>query len=302
MRLPASIDSPQLQAMLQKAVKHGPYTVSLLLVVAIAHSAAQLTWQIATPLSATPATPAAAATPRTAPQRRQETSDLSAVIDMHLFGVAQADAPVAESISAPETQLNLILRGIIASDEPSESRAIVAQGNEEQTYAIGATIQSGTLLHAVYSDRVILSRRGNLETLSLPREEEGLVNRQQPVRQTASRPRRQSAPAIDLDDDDIVALRDAIKEDPTNLTEIIRPIPVSRNGQQIGYRVYPGRQRQRFARLGLRSGDIVTSVNGAPLTDPASGVEVFANLQIDEPITLTIERNGTEQQLVLPPN
>jgi len=70
-------------------------------------------------------------------------------------------------------------------------------------------------------------------------------------------------------------------------------------GQQKGYRIYPGRNRAQFASLGLMPGDLVTAVNGAPLDDPNSGLATLRGIGAGGSVTLTIERNGSEQQLTL---
>lgn len=90
----------------------------------------------------------------------------------HLFGQAQkqqsktAPAP----ITAPETRLNLKLNGIIASDGENTAGAIIEKSAGKQEYfVLGDTISNGVTLKEVYKDRVILSRNGRLETLSLPK-------------------------------------------------------------------------------------------------------------------------------------
>lgn len=71
------------------------------------------------------------------------------------------------------------------------------------------------------------------------------------------------------------------------------------NGQLKGYRVYPGRDRRTFAALGLRPGDLVTDINGQPLDDLQSGMEIFRNLGDATQVTVTIERNGSAMVLTL---
>ena len=63
--------------------------------------------------------------------------------------------------------------------------------------------------------------------------------------------------------------------------------------------MYPGRDRQQFARLGLQSGDLVTSVNGSTLDDVNRGTEILNSLTSSTTAQVTIERNGVSQSLVL---
>jgi general secretion pathway protein C len=71
------------------------------------------------------------------------------------------------------------------------------------------------------------------------------------------------------------------------------------NGKLAGYRVYPGRDRRRFAALGLRPGDLVTEINGTPLNDLQKGMETFRSLGNASQIVVTIERGSTSMVLTL---
>jgi general secretion pathway protein C len=92
-------------------------------------------------------------------------------------------------------------------------------------------------------------------------------------------------------------LRQLATENPAAITEILRPQPVFANGQQRGYRVYPGRNRQQFTKLGLMPGDLVTAINGTPLDDPGRGMEILQSMNSATDVTVTVERNGQSTQV-----
>jgi general secretion pathway protein C len=71
------------------------------------------------------------------------------------------------------------------------------------------------------------------------------------------------------------------------------------NGAQRGYRVYPGRNRAQFSKLGLVPGDLVLSINGTPLDDPQRGMEIFNTIGSAGQVNVTVERNGQTQDLTL---
>ena len=90
----------------------------------------------------------------------------------YLFGQApkQSTTTTPAPVIAPETRLNLKLNGIIASDGNDTAGAIIEKSAGKQEYfSLGDTISNGVTLKEVYKDRVILSRNGRLETLSLPK-------------------------------------------------------------------------------------------------------------------------------------
>jgi general secretion pathway protein C len=90
-------------------------------------------------------------------------------------------------------------------------------------------------------------------------------------------------------------------QDPSAANELLRPQPVFAGGSLRGYRVYPGRNRAQFARLGLQPGDLVTAVNGAALDDPNRGLEILRGIGAGTAVTLSIDRNGQQQQLSVDP-
>jgi len=66
-----------------------------------------------------------------------------------------------------------------------------------------------------------------------------------------------------------------------------------------GFRVYPGRDRMAFMRLGLRPGDQVTAINGTPLDDRDRGEQILHTLGSSSEAHVTVIRNGQQQDLVL---
>ena len=97
------------------------------------------------------------------------------------------------------------------------------------------------------------------------------------------------------------SVRELMAQDQSAVNELLRPQPVFAGAQLRGYRVYPGRNRGQFAKLGLQPGDLVTAVNGAPLDDPNRGLEILRSVGMGAAVTLTIDRNGQQQQLTVDP-
>ena len=57
-----------------------------------------------------------------------------------------------------------------------------------------------------------------------------------------------------------------------------------------------------FGFPGLQPGDLVTAVNGAQLDDPNRGLEMLRGLGQGSSVTVTIDRNGQQQQLTVDPS
>jgi membrane-associated protease RseP (regulator of RpoE activity) len=71
------------------------------------------------------------------------------------------------------------------------------------------------------------------------------------------------------------------------------------HGKMNGFRVYPGRNRVAFTRLGLRPGDQVTAINGTPLDDRDRGEQILRTLSTSSEAHVTVIRNGQQQDLTL---
>jgi len=95
------------------------------------------------------------------------------------------------------------------------------------------------------------------------------------------------------------SIQKVVTENVSQLADVIRPTPYYVSGQMQGYRVYPGRDRKQFAALGLRPGDLIKDVDGAALTDPQQAMEIFQNLGDRDQVSVTVERNGQPEVLVL---
>jgi len=145
--------------------------VNLLLLALLAQAIASFTWQILEEDGALP-TPT-----RLTPSIVNRTTQRSAILlaqdiaNSHLFGQASIAATEQRGASAPETKLNLLLKGVIASSDVRNAVAFIAAGKgaTEKPYAIGDNLPGGAILKEIYGERILLEYRGRMENLSLRR-------------------------------------------------------------------------------------------------------------------------------------
>jgi len=263
-----------------------PPAVTAVLVVTIAYQLATFTW-ILVPGHA----PIAAPVARAATGNAAHAADLNSVADSHLFGEAdeQVVPVVTEVINAPETTLNLTLKGTVAIDRGGDGSAIISSNRgDDKTYQVGQSLEGadGTTLHSVYGDRVLLNRSGQIETLRYPKDLVAPASLGMP----AALPQA-AAPEG--------SLREVISENATRLADIVGLAPHVQEGQVIGFRVNPGRDRATFDALGLRAGDVVTDINGTVLHDLSQGLQVFQSLGETTQATVTVLRDGVPQVIVI---
>ncbi len=265
-----------------------PVAVRVLLVLWLAWLLASLTWSLLPQHAQAPVMQGAVST---ASARRV---DAGRVASQHLFGQF---APQAVSGDAPDTTLALTLHGIVAGKRAQDSRALIVVNGDEEPYAVGAQLPGGAVIRAIYPDRVMLERDGRVEALRLPKADLG---QGQPPGSFASAPNATIGPPPPSGlPPNLGQLRQQIVNNPQRLMDVVRAMPVTQGGKLTGYRVYPAGNSPAFAQLGLRPGDIVTGVNGIPLTDPAQSMRVLSALKTSDQISISMMRNGQPQTQVV---
>ncbi len=273
--------------------------LTVLLVIAFAATAADLTWKLipgaSTPTAAMPvaASPAAA----NAPDAQQLAGQIAA---RHLFGIASAQtAAAARPVQAPETRLRLTLRGVIANDDVHAARAIIASANgEENSYAVGQEVPGGAKLSEIRADNVLLERSGRFEVLTMPKESvgDGLVDSSAGA--AAPLPGSEADSLGDLRTRPLREIRDALVADPNAVNRLLRVVPIQQGDEFKGFRVMAGSQTHLLERLGFQRGDIVTAVNGVQLDNPIKGLEAVRQItEAQSGVDITVLRNGTSQVL-----
>lgn len=95
------------------------------------------------------------------------TASAAAIVAANLFGEANHTGLAS---ALPSTTLSLTLRGVFTGREPGTGQAIIESADGRSSmFSVNSEVANGVMLDAVYADRVVLSRSGQLETLQFPR-------------------------------------------------------------------------------------------------------------------------------------
>jgi general secretion pathway protein C len=283
----------RLQALAPYA-RHLPLACNLLLVLLIAASLARMAWLLYPLPKSRFDLPVPAPLP--APSGALPKVNVEQIAAANLFGQRQATGAAAP-VDAPETALNLKLKGILAFGSETASRALIADGSgKEKPYAVGDDVPGGAILKAIHADRVILERSGRFETLRLERNKSGggATSHTPP---TAAAPAAASSTGGEATT--LAELRNELLREPGKASQYVRLQPVYSDGKLQGYRLYPGANRTLFQQVGLRAGEMVTSVNGVQLDDAAKALQLLGDLREVSELTLTLDRGGETRTLNL---
>jgi general secretion pathway protein C len=245
----------------------------------------------------------------------KEQVQVKAIQALNLFGVfSQKNVNRVEKIveDAPETRLQLILTGVVASSNKATAAAVIESRGKQETYSIGENIQgTRAVLEDIFHDRVLLKISGGLETLMF----EGLIfdknikvikprYNQQAVTQPTKNMSQKSSPdnfsptnIVDQRDNKVLAqvartLRSELASDPGKITDYLKISPKRENGKITGYQLMPAKDPIFFQSAGLKSGDVAVQMNGFDLTAPLEAAQALQSLKEQREVSLLLDRNG----------
>lgn len=238
-------------------------------VVSVAFALAGLTWRIAGHAGTGAITiPSGNSATATAP-------DMSAAIALAPFGKAVL-------VDAPQpTTLPLELKGIVAAVPAELSTAFIAvNGGPPQPFHVGQAVNGATIA-TIQRDRVLLDTGGRHEFLAFPDPSLSPEQRQAAVAEPA--PQDGSTPPAPIQ---------ASAALPGNSAAILQKLGATQTaeGFRIGGDGPPG----------MQAGDVITSVNGTPLSDTQAANAAFAAAQQSGSAQVQILRDGRRISLTVP--
>ncbi len=300
------------------------WLVMLLLVIWLSHSLARLFWLIIPNPVIPPATLSlVAADAQSGTGAAPEAVNITQITALAPFGdTAQEAAPLVDvqpttqgiETDAADTQLNLILRGVLGSNDEKAGRAIIASGERADVYAVGDTLPVGTnvTLAKVLDGRVIINNNGSFESLWLFKEDPNAPKLTtsfaapqtggDPTQGGYANPPYQQQPPLYVDKSP-VADSPRFGADPSaaaaskTLADVVAMSIYREGGQVVGYKIRPGRNAEMFNSLGLQTDDIVTAVNGVPLSSPGKIMEIYKSMGSATSANLEIRRGGSTVNL-----
>jgi type II secretion system protein C len=196
-----------------------------------------------------------------------------------------------------KSDLPVTLLGTVVAVPIEMSAALIHHDDEKKSYGygIGDRILDATVL-AIAADRVIVKRGdGSQEYIARGEIEE---------------PDRRRAPAGDLDEDDqiskegddrYVISRELVDQTLGDMNAIMRMARArphkDADGNVDGFRLSGVRRNKLIYKLGVRSGDIIHSVNGQPLTSIQEAMGAFESMQRDSEFSFEITRRGQKKTM-----
>jgi general secretion pathway protein C len=204
------------------------------------------------------------------------------------------------------SRLPLMLLATMESDDPEYSMATIlhVDSNVLAPYAVNDTVRAGVVVSRVDRGRVVLRNGAQLEYLDI-----GATP--PPVSTTAPAPAAVPLPEGDENSREIEGAAEAISCDaegtsctvdkafvekllsnPAQLAKQARIVPAVRDGETKGYKFYGIRPGSLPKLLGLKNGDLLTSVNGHQLESLDQAMDLYNKLRRATHLSVSIERKG----------
>jgi general secretion pathway protein C len=223
-----------------------------------------------------------------------------AAAEAHVFGAA----PVAGGIAV--STLNVKLKGVFAGGAGAPGYAIVNTGGRDQSASVGAEISPGVALDSVHARHIVLKRNGIFERVNL--EERPMVAQAAPrpvapppaaapappapAGQTSAPPQPPAGPGARFQRPEPYApVGDVPTEPPPPPTPAPSKAPAKQGGTP-GLVVSSVPAGSLLERIGLRPGDVVTSVNGQPVANEADVARVLQGRSPLAPLNAEVVRGG----------
>lgn len=259
--------------------------VPLLAVVALCVFAAHVTWQLIL-LSQPEALPVAQSRPPAADQVR--------FTGLQLFVPVAAVKKTTEQLK--ETNLPLKINGLLLSYRASKNQVILSIDGQQKVVMAGERLPYGgtVLVSEIYDDRIILLNNGRSEYLmleTLP----GQVALRQPLEPAVTELVLANTPLAEQ----LPQLRQQLVDDPLTLSRFLRFTPWQQGDDMQGFRLAPGRDKALYETLRLQPDDVLLSLNGLPVANPARLASLPQLLQQSSQLKLGMLRDGQPLTYIL---
>jgi len=214
-----------------------------------------------------------------------------AIVERNLFNTLKTEAsePIPIKIETlKQTELKLKLWGTVTG-LAGQPYAVIeeAKGRQQNLYRVGDTVENATV-KMILREKVILSVNGQDEILEIEHSR-SLAGGRTPYR-TAIKSRRQN----------ITLKRSQIESSIKNVNQLMKQVkirPHTENGQAAGLMLSSIQRGSIFRRMGLRSGDVITGVNGSSLVSVDDALKLYENMKSSSNMSIEIKRRGRNRTI-----
>src|SRR5262245_45950803 len=232
--------------------------------------------------------------PLPTPPSKPPLSSYAVIYSRDIFNSVKAPAQIESTVAAVSTG-PLKLWGTAVRERDRAFAIIEDLSNHVQgLYREGDIIVPGVTLAQVRWDRVVITRNGRRETLTLPTEAQTTIT--PPLTATAPVLQDEGKDGVrQVAQDSFQIDRQEVDRAMNNLNELFtqaRAVPyTTAEGDPQGFRLFSIKPQSLIDRIGLKNGDIVQRVNGVEISDPSTAFSLLQDLQGHSQVRVDVLRN-----------
>jgi len=253
-------------------------------------------------------------------KKNKTLSEYDAILSRNLFKTgearqkpAQPSEPQTDITQLKETDLKLKLWGTVTGSKSGSAYAVIEETvkRKQDLFRVGDTVQ-GAIIKEILRERVVLTVNGKDEVLGM---EKAISDQKQVASSKTVEPQQpppppglsaptplETAPAADAESTNrqISVQRASINEAINNINDLMKQAkirPHFKNGKPDGLILSRVQSDSIFTQLGLKSGDIITGVNGTPIESVDDALNFYNNLKTASNVSLQIRRRGRDENV-----
>ena len=213
------------------------------------------------------------------------------IMKRDLFKTGKVVVPQEDTIDVEAlklTELNLKLWGTVTNEGGSSAFAVIEEvkTRKQSLYRAGDSIQNATV-KAILREKVILSVNGKDEILEMA----VAYSEKTPARQTKTRTPAQKNITLQRS-----FVNDAF-QNIGNLLGQVRIRPHFEKGKPSGLRMTGIRPNSIFSKMGLRSGDVLTGVEGEKIQSVNDVIGLYEKMKSSQKVNLEVKRRNRLQTI-----
>ena len=229
---------------------------------------------------------------------RRPTTYYASISTRDIFNSTKPEPPKTEEPPKP-TECKLKLWGVAVHDDGS-SYCIIEDltTHKQDLYRISEKAPGCGSVKQIEWDRVILDRDGQDEILDLTQPAGSPAGPARAVPAVGRPPAAGDSHIQQISESEFAIDKSEVDAALDNMNQLftqIRAVPHFEGGKSTGFRLFAIRQDSIFDKLGMKNGDIIHSINGNDINDPAKALTLFQELRNERELTVNYERNKEQK-------
>lgn len=173
-----------------------------------------------------------------------------------------------------EASIKLELKGVVSGKNAKV--AMIAYKGVTKVYSVGDVIADNWTLDSVLNSHVVVSNDSKVHKVYFP---ENALMTSTPPNQVSSNVKKKLL---------------EISNNPMGISQYVAFKHVNKGQYKGGYKLYPTKDKELFAALGFKPGDILTKADGESISELSKDIPALWRKIRSKNVELTVSRNNTD--------